>query len=77
MRLLKSLFTVIASMTLASCATSMPPSNPMVLASCPNLAPLTDPSFGATVRKLVEVAGQYNKCRTAALGNYRGEDKAK
>jgi len=38
-----------------------------VIAHCPPLTPLTDASFGATTAKLVEVAGQYNQCRAAAL----------
>jgi hypothetical protein len=33
---------------------------------------LADPSFGATTLKLVEVAGQYLECRTAALAGPRG-----
>lgn len=37
------------------------------MSSCPKLTELNDPSFGATVLKLVEVAGQYNECREAAL----------
>jgi len=37
------------------------------VASCPAISELTDPSFGATVLKLVELAGQYNECRAAAL----------
>jgi len=36
--------------------------------ACPPLAPLTDDSFGAVALKLIEVAGAYNKCRAAALG---------
>jgi len=31
------------------------------------LTPLADNSFGATVEKLVEVAGIYHQCRAAAL----------
>lgn len=41
--------------------------SPLVKASCPELTPLTDESFGATTSKLVEVALQYRECRTAAL----------
>lgn len=40
----------------------------MLPVSCPQLAPLTDPSFGATTMKLIEVANQYRECREAALG---------
>ena len=67
MRLLKSLSIAIACTTLQACATSTPPSvSPLVQAMCPPLTPLDDPSFGATTRKLVEVAGIYYKCRAAA-----------
>jgi hypothetical protein len=41
--------------------------DPLVVASCPELAPLADGSFGTTTDKLVEVAGQYRECRAAAL----------
>lgn len=66
------LCTVIVSMLLISCATSMKRSpdvgpDPLVVASCPELTPLNDASFGATTAKLVSVGGQYNICRTAAL----------
>lgn len=39
----------------------------VVSLQCPRLAPLDDPSFGATTLKLIEVAGVYNACRCAAL----------
>ena len=56
-----------ALLMLTACATSTPPSvSPLILASCPPLTPLDDPSFGATTRKLVENAGIYYRCRTAA-----------
>jgi hypothetical protein len=42
--------------------------DPLVVASCPQLTPLSDSSFGATTEKLVQVAGQYRECRCAALG---------
>ena len=44
--------------------------NPLVVASCPPLSPLApeQDTFGDTTLKLVEVAGQYRKCRAAALG---------
>lgn len=35
--------------------------------SCPPLTPLSEDSFGATTRKLLEVAQQYHECRAAAL----------
>jgi hypothetical protein len=37
------------------------------VASCPELTPLADPSFGSTTLKLIEVAGIYRECRAAAL----------
>lgn len=63
-----------ASILLTSCSASTLPSrvnrqSPLVEASCPPLAPLTDSSFGATTLKLIEVAGQYRECREAALGS--------
>jgi hypothetical protein len=41
--------------------------SPLVVSSCPKLTELSDPSFGATVLKLIEVAGIYAECREAAL----------
>ena len=38
-----------------------------MLAACPPLAPLKSDQLGAVVLKLSEVAGQYHKCRAAAL----------
>jgi hypothetical protein len=56
---------------LAGCSVLMKPwqdkPNPLLIASCPPLTPLTDDSFGATTLKLIEVAGQYHECRCAAL----------
>lgn len=67
-----------SAFTMAGCSTaSMPPLNPLIQASCPKLVKLNDRTFEATTEKLIEVAGQYNKCRAGALGNYRVEDKAK
>jgi hypothetical protein len=39
----------------------------LVIQNCPPLTPLADGSLGAVVLKLSEVAGQYHKCRSAAL----------
>jgi hypothetical protein len=39
----------------------------MLKVACPPLTPLVDDTFGATTLKLIEVAGQYRKCREAAL----------
>jgi hypothetical protein len=67
----KSLCTAIVAILLTGCASSIKPSptpkNPLLVASCPPLTPLTDDSFGATTLKLVEVAGLYHRCREAAL----------
>jgi len=38
-----------------------------VVASCPELTPLEDKSFGATTVKVIEIAGIYYACRKAAL----------
>lgn len=37
------------------------------MSNCPELAPLTDDSFGAWVLWAQYVAGQYAQCREAAL----------
>lgn len=71
---MKKPFIVIAAIALTACNPLMPPlpdesPTPLVVASCPDLTPLNDDSFGATSLKLIEVAGQYRKCRQAALGD--------
>lgn len=42
-----------------------------MVSSCPELTPLPPGAntFGDTTLKLVEVAGQYRKCRAAALAD--------
>lgn len=72
MRYKQILFTVIAAILLTGCAGLTKPSpangpSPLVVSNCPELAPLLDDSFGATVLKLVEIANQYRDCRAAAL----------
>jgi hypothetical protein len=67
-----TLFTLIAATLLPGCAGSMkrsPASGPsaLVVASCPELSPLIDDSFGATTDKLASVGIQYRECREAAL----------
>lgn len=73
MKLWKSLSIVSAAILLTGCAALTPPSktgpSPLVIASCPELTPLSNDTFGATALKLIEVAGQYYKCRAAALQN--------
>ena len=39
----------------------------MVVANCPALTPLPDPSMGATTLKLFDMARQYRQCQAAAL----------
>lgn len=69
---MKCLYIVIAATltTLCGCSTTRSQESgvsPLVVASCPELTPLIDNTFGATVSKLAEVAGIYNECRQAAL----------
>jgi hypothetical protein len=70
---------VIAVTILSGCNSltrrSEPKPNPLVALSCPHLTPLTDDSFGATTLKLIEVAGQYYRCREAALSSQPEIDK--
>ena len=61
---------LIACTLMQGCAVStkpLPHPEPLVIASCPDLTPLADKSFGATTEKLVEVVGIYYECRAAAL----------
>lgn len=64
----------VSAFTLLGCASpsTRPLPDPLVVASCPDLTPLEDDTFGATTRKLVEVAGLYHQCRAAALGGVSG-----
>lgn len=39
----------------------------MIVLSCPELTVQDDPSFGGTILKLQDVAGQYRECRQACL----------
>lgn len=39
----------------------------LIVASCPDPTPQTDPSFGATILKLQDVGGQYRICREACV----------
>ena len=67
----RSTLTLAALCLLTGCASSMPPlsvDKSLVIQNCPPLAPLADGSLGAVVLKLSEVAGQYHRCRSAALG---------
>jgi len=67
----KKLFAILPfCLLLAGCPTTCPKPDPSPLAaaSCPEIQPPSDPSFGATTYTLVQQAGQYKKCRAAALG---------
>ena len=45
------------------------PGNPLAVANCPSdLPPLTDDTFGAVNKKLVEIAGIYHQCAISARG---------
>lgn len=61
--------TGIACILLTACGSSTRPlqhPEPLVIASCPELTPLSDNTFGATTAKVVEIAGIYYQCRAAA-----------
>ena len=77
---MKYLCIAIASTLLMGCNSLTKPSpepiSPLVIANCPKLTPLTDPSFGATTTKLIEVAGIYYRCREAALSQHQGNKSA-
>ena len=57
---------VATCLVLAGCPGRLDPAA-LVIASCPPLTPLADNTFGATTLKLIDVAGQYNVCRCAAV----------
>lgn len=56
--------------TLAACCPNPPKAevSPLAVASCPVIEAPSDESFGATTYTLIQQAGQYRKCRAAALG---------
>jgi hypothetical protein len=59
------------ALTITACSTqSIKPegSSPLVVASCPPLQRIDDPSFAATAQALIDTSAQYMKCREAALG---------
>lgn len=39
----------------------------LIIISCPEPTPLTDPTFGGFVLKTQEIGSQYRECRTACL----------
>jgi len=39
----------------------------IIISSCPDLTPQTDPTFGGTIIKLQEVGGQYKECQKACI----------
>lgn len=65
----RTLSTLIVVSTLSACSWPIKPSpepSPLVVSNCPKLTPLESDSFGAVVKKLAEVSGQYYECRAAA-----------
>jgi len=69
MKFKPTLCIVIASIPLLGCSSSTKPllrQDPLIVASCPDLTPLSDNSFGATTAKVIEIAGIYYACRAAA-----------
>ena len=40
--------------------------HPQIVENCTPLTPLQSDDFGETTKKLIEVAGKYNKCSAAA-----------
>lgn len=73
MKLWKSLFIGIAVLMTASCTASTPQRelSPLVVASCPELPPSTDPTFGGIILDLLDTIAQYEKCRKAALAELK------
>jgi len=55
---------------LAACCPNPPKVevSPLSVANCPEVSAPADDSFGATTYTLIQQAGQYRKCRAAALG---------
>ena len=48
---------------------ALAPGNPLAVSNCPvDLPALTDDTFGAVNKKLVEIAGIYHQCAIAARG---------
>ena len=43
--------------------------NPLAAANCPEPTAMIGNDFGATTLKLIEVGGQYRKCRAASLAH--------
>lgn len=70
--MLRPILGVVCAVLMTACASSTKPSQPdhsrqqIIALACPDLTPLTDGSFGATTRKLIEVAETYYRCRAAA-----------
>lgn len=61
-------------LTGAACNPDRPadPGNVLAVTECPEkLSPVADESFGETVKKAIEWANQYHRCRRAALGQQK------
>lgn len=53
----------------ACCPKAVKPTpNPLVSATCTDIQPPADDTFGSTTYALIDLAGKYRKCRAAALG---------
>jgi hypothetical protein len=65
--------TIICCIVLAGCSTPRVRTEhqvaPLVIASCPELAPVPHQTFGDTVSALLALYQQYHACRSAALSN--------
>lgn len=61
---------IIMCCMLAACCPNPPKPDvsPLAVSNCPEIAVPSDESFGATTYTLIQQAGQYRKCRAAALG---------
>ena len=61
---------LLTALFLTACSTpsTLPsPDKSLVTVACPELTPLTKGHLTDVARKLDQIAGQYNVCRTAAL----------
>lgn len=67
---MKQTILALLCMALAACCPNPPKVevSPLAIANCPDVSAPADDSFGATTYTLIQQAGQYRKCRAAALG---------
>jgi len=64
---------ILTACTPLSTRPSVDPGKVLIKVSCPDLTELQQKDFGSVDLKLIEVAGQYHKCREAALGSEEEE----